>query len=99
MTQLQSVMNLFPHKAPKGYSYEFEDFKRNVVSIWIRNHSKFDYNNGKSVRSIWGFYNQKTKQFHAPVNSSTVGSVVMIESTRPYTAMQINQTPLEAAFA
>jgi hypothetical protein len=88
----------FPHKPPKGYSYEFESLKRNVISIWIRNHYRFDYNNGVSVRSIWGFYNTKTKQYHAPINSKTVGSVVPISSTRPYTAMQINQTPLEAAF-
>lgn len=92
-------MNQFPHKAPKGYSYEFEEFKKNVVSIWIRNHSKFDYNNGKSVRSIWGFYNTKKQEYYAPVNSKTVGSVVNIGDTRPYTAMKINQTPLEAAFA
>jgi hypothetical protein len=73
----------FYHIAPKGYSYEFEEFKRNVVSIWIRNHAKFDYNNGASVRSVWGFYNTKTKCFHAPVNSKTVGTVVNIADTTP----------------
>jgi len=88
----------FPHKPPKGYSYEFENFKRNVISIWICNHTRFDYNHGAPVRSIWGFYNTKTKEYHAPVNSKTVGNVVPITSTRPYSAMQIKQTPLEAAF-
>jgi hypothetical protein len=93
-------MNLkeFPHKAPEGYSYEFEDFKRNIISIWIRNHYKFDYNNGTPVRSIWGFYNTKKREYYAPINSKTVGSVVSIKLTRPYTAMQIKQTPLESAF-
>lgn len=88
----------FLHKAPEGYSYEFEDFKRNVTSIWIRNHYKFDYNNGAAVRSIWGFYNSKTRQYYSPINSKTVGSVVAIQQTTPYTAMQIKQTPLESAF-
>lgn len=89
----------FYHKAPKGYSYEFEEFKRNVVSIWIRNHAKFDYNNGASVRSIWGFYNTKTKCFFAPVNSKTVGTVVDIADTTPYSAMKIKKTILEMCFA
>jgi hypothetical protein len=34
----------FPHKAPEGYRYEYEDFKRNVISIWIWNGTRFDYN-------------------------------------------------------
>ena len=88
----------FYHIAPKGYSYEFEEFKRNVVSIWIRNHAKFDYNNGASVRSVWGFYNTKTKCFHAPVNSKTVGTVVDITDTTPYSAMKIKRTFLEMCF-
>ena len=88
----------FCHTAPEGYSYEFEEFKSNVISIWIRNHSEFSYNNGSSVRSIWGFYNTKTKCFHAPVNSKTVGNVVDIADTRPYSAMKINQTILEMCF-
>jgi hypothetical protein len=94
-------MNLsveFPHKAPEGYSYEQTDFKRNVVAIWIHNHGRFSYNNGGIVRSIWGFYNLKTKCYHAPVNSKTVGDKVKIENTTPYSAMQIKRTPLESAF-
>lgn len=93
-------MNLkeFPHKPPESYSYEFEDFKRNTISIWIRNHYKFDYNNGAPVRSIWGFYNTKKREYYAPINAKTVGSVVAIQQTTPYTAMQIKQTPLESAF-
>jgi hypothetical protein len=78
------------HIPPEGYSYEFDkDFKRNTVAIWIRNHSHFDYNGADSIKSIWGFYNTKTRQFHSPVNAQTVGSVVDINKTTPYSAMQL----------
>lgn len=88
----------FPHQAPKGYSYEQVPFKRNVVAIWIHNHSIFSYNNGGTARSIWGFYNSKTKEYFAPINSKTVGKCVKIEDTTPYSAMQLKLTPLEAAY-
>jgi hypothetical protein len=88
----------FPHKAPEGYSYEFEEFKKNVTAIWIRNHRTFDYNLGKSVRSIWGFYNSKQRVYSSPINSRTVGNPVSIENTTPYSAMPIKQTPLTSAF-
>ena len=88
----------FPHKAPRGYSYEQTEFKRNVIAIWIRNHSKFDYNGGAPVKSIWGFYNTKTRSYHAPINSSKQGDEVRIEDTTPYSAMQLNLNPLEQAF-
>jgi len=87
----------FPHSAPNGYSYEYMEFKRNVVAIWICNHSKFDYNGGAPVKSIWGFYNTKTKCYHAPINSSKCGDEVRIEDTTPYSAMQLNLNPLEYA--
>jgi hypothetical protein len=88
----------FPHKAPKGYSYEQVSFKRNVVAIWIHNHCKFSYNNGGTARSIWGFYNLKTKCFHSPINSKIVGDSVNIEDTTPYSAMIPKLSPLERAF-
>ena len=88
----------FPHKAPKGYSYEFEEVKRNTIAIWIRNSTTFDYNLGKSVRSIWGFYDSKKRVYHAPINSKTIGAVVDIRDTTPYSAMIPKQTPLESAF-
>jgi len=88
----------FPHKAPKGYSYEIEEFKRNVLAIWIVNHSHFDYNGRSDIRSIWGFYNSKTKQYHSPINSKTVGSCVDINQTTPYSAMMIKFNPLMSAF-
>jgi hypothetical protein len=89
----------FTHKAPKGYSYEVEEFKRGIFSIWLRCHRQFDYNLGKSTRTIWGFYSYKKCEFYSPVNSSTVGKVVSFKNTRNYTAMPIKQTPLESAFA
>ena len=89
----------FPHKAPNNYHYEQTPFKRNVTAIWICDDRIYDYNNGESVRCIWGFYNSKTGQYHSPVNSSTVGSVVDPNKTTPYSAMQIKVNPLEAAFS
>lgn len=89
----------FPHTAPEGYSYEFETFKRNVISIWVLNHSiSFSYTD-KTPRSIWGFYDSKKKLYYAPVNSTKQGKEVRIENTTPYSAMQLNLTPLEAAFS
>ena len=88
----------FTHKAPKGYSYEVEEFKRNVFSIWLRCHRQFDYNLGKPTRTIWGFYSYKKCEFYSPVNSKEIGKVVKFSDTRPWTSMPIKQTPLEAAF-
>lgn len=83
----------FEHQVPEGYSYEVTEVKRNILAIWICNHGKFSYTD-KTPKSIWGFYNTKTKSYHAPVNSSTVGSVVSIDNTTPYSAMQLNLNPL-----
>ena len=89
----------FPHTAPKNYHYEQTEFKRNITAIWICDERKYDYNLGDSVKCIWGFYNSKTGEYHAPVNSSTVGSIVDPQKTTPYSAMQLNLNPLEAAFS
>ena len=88
----------FPHIAPKGYTYEFEEFKRNVIAIWIRNSTTFDYNLGKSVRCIWGFYDSKKRTYLSPINAKTPGKCVDIENTTPYTAMPLKHNPLTAAF-
>jgi hypothetical protein len=88
----------FPHRPPEKYSYDFEDFKRNIVAVWIVNHTHFDYCGKSGVKSIWGFYNTKTKEYFAPVNSKTVGKRVNIQSTTPYSAMQLKLTPLEKCF-
>jgi hypothetical protein len=88
----------FFHKAPHNYHYEQSQFKRNITAIWICDDRHYDYNNGKSVRCIWGFFNSKTQQWHAPVNSSTVGDVVNPKNTSPYSAVQLKLNPLMSCF-
>jgi hypothetical protein len=87
----------FPHVAPKGYSYEIELFKRNLLAIWICNHGQFSYTD-KTPKSIWGFYDIKRKCYYAPINATKQGDQVDIKNTTPYSAMQLKLTPLEAAF-
>lgn len=87
----------FPHSAPEGYSYEFEQFNTRLISIWLLCHRHFDYNMGKSTRTIWGFYSPKKREYYAPINSSKCGNKVSIQETRNYTAMPILKTPLELA--
>ena len=81
------------HVAPQGYHYERTELKKNVHAIWIVNDNHFDYCGRSGIQSIWGFYNSKTKQFHEPVNSSKVGSVVSLNKTTPFSSMQLCQTP------
>ena len=88
----------FPHKAPKGYYYEERQFQRNIVGIWISFDRSFDYNLGDKVSCIWGFYNTKTRKYHAPINSGKVGNVVSINDTSPYSAMVPKKTVLESCF-
>ena len=88
----------FPHKAPKGYSYEFEEFKRGVIAIWLHCSRKFDYNNGSPTRTIWGFYKSKTREYFAPINSKTIGVRVDISETRNYTSMPIKYQGVEKFF-
>ena len=79
----------FLHKPPKGYSYECRLHKRNYLSIWCVNHTEFVYNDGSTTKTIWGFYNTKQRTYYAPINSTKCGNQVDINSTTPYTAMQI----------
>ena len=88
----------FRHKAPKDYSYEVEQFKSGVFSIWLCCNRKFDYNHGESTRTIWGFYDYKKCQFYSPVNSKTIGACVNITETTPYSSMKINLIGLEKFF-
>jgi len=88
----------FPHKAPKNYSYSFEKHNTRLIRIDLICHRQFDYNLGASTKTVWGFYSPKRREYYAPVNYKTVGSKVDIDNTRPWTAMQVKQTPLEAAF-
>jgi hypothetical protein len=87
----------FPHKAPEGYSYEFEEYNTRLTAVWLRHHNTYSYTT-KSIRSIWGFYSSKKKQYFAPIHSSKCGDQVNISETTPYTAMPLKQTPLEKAF-
>jgi hypothetical protein len=88
----------FTHKPPDNYSYEFEEFKKDVIAIWIRDHRKYVYNGGNKVRCMWGFYHTKKKSYYSPVNSKTIGSKVDLEETSPYTSIKIKLNPLEQAF-
>ena len=83
---------------PKGYYYECEEFKRNVVSIWLCNTRKFVYNGGAPTRTIWGFWKEKTNEYFAPVNSKTIGACVNIKDTRPWPSMPIKYIGLEQFF-
>jgi len=102
MPQFQSQMNQlelppdFPHEPPKGYHYEVESFRRNVCRICIVNDGSFSYTD-VAPKSVWGFYNAKSRTYSAPINFSKQGDTVDINKTRPYTAMQLNLNPLEAA--
>ena len=88
----------FTHKPPKDYTYEVEEFKRGVFSIWLRCNREFDYNLGKSTRTIWGFYSYKKCEFYSPVNSSTIGKVVNFKNTTKYTSMPLKESPLDKFF-
>jgi len=88
-----------PHSAPKGYHYEVEEYDSKYLRIMLHHHRKYDYNLGKPVATVWGFYARKTSKFHAPINAKKVGKVVSISETTPYTSMPISITPLEQAFS
>ncbi len=88
----------FPHQPPTGYYYEFEEFKRGVIAIWLHCNRKFVYNGGAPTRTIWGFYKSKTREYFAPVNSKTIGARVDISETRNYTSMPIKYQGVEKFF-
>jgi len=85
----------FPHIAPSGYAYEVENFNTRVLRIMLRHHKKYDYNLGKSVATVWGFYSPKKRIYYSPINAASVGREVSINETSPYTAMPILMNPLE----
>ena len=86
----------FIHEPPEGYAYQVKPFKRNVVAIWLQHPDHFNFTSDR-VSTIWGFYNTKSRTYSAPVNATKCGDQVDIKDTRPYTAMQLNLNPLEAA--
>jgi hypothetical protein len=85
----------FIHEAPSGFRYRTTQFRTNVVSIWCDHLNSYNFNGGDQVSTIWGFYNTKKRQYFAPINSRKIGDVVDINSTTPYTAMQLNRKGLE----
>jgi len=87
----------FPHIAPDNYSYEVESYRSNMVAIWLRHHYNYTYSSDP-VRTIWGFYNTKKREYFAPINAKKCGDKVKLSNTTPYTAMTINRSPLMAAF-
>jgi hypothetical protein len=87
-----------PYSPPDGYYYEAEEFKRNVISVWLCNTYNFVYNGGIQTRTIHSFYNTKTGEYFAPINSKTIGACVSIEDTRPWTSMKINYQGVEQFF-
>lgn len=87
----------FPHTAPESYFYEFEEFNSRLIAIWLCHTFSYSYTQ-KSVRSIWGFYSPKKRQYYEPVNSTRAGKQVNISDTTSYTAMQPYLTPLEKCF-
>ena len=91
------MLSLIPHRAPDGYEYEITNHKRDVIAVWLLCHRQYIYNGGTPTRTIWGFYNTKTNQWHAPINSKTVGDVIQLSNTSPYTSMPLNLNPLQYA--
>jgi hypothetical protein len=88
----------FSHLPPEGYFYSFEEYKSGVISIWLNNTRKFDYNLGKPTKTVWGFWKSKSNKFFAPINSKTIGKEVEFKNTRNYTAMPIKPSALDAFF-
>ena len=91
----QSLDLQFPHIPPEGYYYEVQPFKRNILSIWLHHPDIYTYTSDR-VSTIWGFYNTKTRQYHAPINSTKCGDKVELKRTTPYSAMVRNLNPLES---
>ena len=88
----------FPHQPPEGYEYRVLRKNASVLSIFTVYQRGFTYNGNSESYCIWGFYNTKTKSYHAPINSKKVGDVVDVKDTTPYTSMPLNLNPLQAAF-
>ena len=88
----------FPHQPPEGYEYRVLRKNASLLSIFTVYQRGFTYNGNSESYCIWGFYNTKKQEYYAPINSTKCGDKVDINSTTPYTAMQLNLNPLELAF-
>jgi hypothetical protein len=53
----------------------------------LNHHCRYDYNLGKSVATVWGFYNSKTHLYYAPVNALKPGKQIDVSLTTSYTGM------------
>ena len=97
------ILNDFPHQAPDGYRYKVVRKNASTVAIWTVCNREFIYNDGNDSYCIWGFCKTRTTKkggttntYYAPINSNKIGAVVDIESTTPFSAMQLNfGNPLE----
>lgn len=95
---LSNILAEMPVKAPKGYYYEIEPFRRNVAAIWLCGGPKYLYRDNTSPRTIHSFYNYKKNVWYSPINSKKVGDEVAAESIRPWTAMPVIKKGLEVFF-
>ena len=86
----------FPHDPPKNYTYEVEEFRRNILRIWCCNHSQFTYNGGGPAQTVWGFYNIKRRVYHAPHSSKRIGKTVSLDETTAYSAMPLLKLALDS---
>ena len=77
----------FPHSPPSGYSYEREMFNAKFDRIMLNHHCSYDYNLGKAVATVWGFYSSKKGLYYAPVNAKTPGKQIDVLLTTPYSGM------------
>ena len=79
------------HEPPVGYWYRVEKFKKDVYRIDLVYKGEFVYNDGVESKTVWGFYNLKTDEFHSPVNYKKMGKKVKLRDTTPFSAMKINK--------
>lgn len=92
----------FPFKAPEGYHYGTETYKRNVVRIVLHCDRKFNYNGGEQSKTVWGFFNSKTGKFYRPINYKDMGEEIqdLKSSTTAYSGMMPpKKTILESFFS
>ena len=95
---LITLLTELPVEPPKGYHYEVEEYRRNIVSFWLCGGPTYLYNGGHSARTIHSFYDFKKKKWYAPINSKKIGAEVDPASIRPWTAIPLSLNPLMAAF-
>lgn len=87
----------FPHHPPNGTHYEIDAFKRNIDAIFVCYDRQFDYNLGKPVRCIWGFYDRKAQCYYAPLSATKRGNKVDLRDTTAYSAMPLLKLALDSA--